>query len=54
MLFKTLQGCLPKGIQSFSIDHMGTIGIVLAVVELVGVVFACMMARSIRFSYETV
>ncbi|CAL8100940.1 unnamed protein product [Orchesella dallaii] len=48
------QGCLHTYVQSFSIDRLGTVGIVLAVVQVMGVICACMMARSIRFSYETV
>jgi len=48
------QGCLHTYVQSFSIDRLGTVGIVLAVVQVMGIICACMMARSIRFSYETV
>jgi len=47
-------GCLPKVVADIAISKIGTIGIVLAIIELVGVVFACFMARSIRYSYETV
>lgn len=47
-------GCLPKVVADIAISRIGTIGIVLAVIELVGVIFACFMARSIRYSYETV
>jgi len=49
-----IHGCLPKVVADIAITRIGQIGIALAVVELVGVVFACFMARSIRYSYETV
>jgi len=48
------QGCLPKGIVQVSINNLGTLGIVFAAIEVLGIICACMMARSIRFSYETV
>ncbi|ODM96935.1 CD63 antigen [Orchesella cincta] len=48
------EGCLHAYVQSFSINRLGTVGIVLAVVQVLGIICACMMARSIRFSYETV
>jgi CD63 antigen len=49
-----VHGCLPKVVADIAITRIGQIGIALAIVELVGVVFACFMARSIRYSYETV
>jgi len=48
------EGCLHKAIEHLAIDKFGMIGIVLAVVEFLGVICACLLARSIRFSYETV
>jgi len=52
--FINVDGCLPKAVDAFSINHLGTIGIIFSVVQVLGIVCACMMARSIRFSYETV
>jgi len=49
-----VEGCLPKGIRQVSIEHLGTIGMVFAGIEILAIACACMMARSIRFSYETV
>jgi len=47
-------GCLPVAINEVSITHLGTVGIVFGAIELLAVACACMMARTIRFSYETV
>jgi len=49
-----LDGCVKKVVEDISINKLGVTGIVLAVVELLGVICACFMARSIRYSYETV
>jgi hypothetical protein len=49
-----LQGCLHKAVENLAIDRIGFIGIAVGVVELLGVICACLLARSIRFSYETV
>ena len=50
------EGCL-HNLQS-AIEHnaliMGGVGIGIAVIQLVGVIFACCLARSIRREYETV
>lgn len=49
-------GCLPKLVEYF--NHiaviLGGVGIGIAVVQLLGVIFACFLARSIRSQYETV
>jgi hypothetical protein len=49
-----VEGCLPKAIDAVSITHIGTTGIIVAVIQVLGIICACMMARSIRYSYETV
>jgi CD63 antigen len=48
------EGCVHKAVEYLAINRFGAIGISLAVVELLGVICACLLARSIRFSYETV
>jgi len=48
------QGCLHKAVDNIAISHIGAVGIGLSSVELLGVICACLLARSIRFSYETV
>lgn len=48
------EGCVHKGVDYMNIGGGATVGIVLAVVEMLAVIFACFMARSIRYSYETV
>jgi len=47
-------GCVVRGVEYMNIGRGATVGIILAVIELLAVVFACFMARSIRYSYETV
>jgi len=47
-------GCLDKAVNDIAIKTLGIVGICLAVVELLGVICACFLARSIRYSYETV
>jgi hypothetical protein len=47
-------GCLEKAVSDISIRTIGIVGISLAVVELLGVICACFLARSVRYSYETV
>jgi CD63 antigen len=48
------RGCLHAVIEDIAITKIGVIGIVLTVVELLGIICACFLARSIRYSYETV
>jgi len=48
------RGCLHVAIQDIAITRFGIVGIALSVIELLGVMCACVLARSIRFSYETV
>jgi CD63 antigen len=47
-------GCVKKGVQDINIQRIGTVGITLAVLELLAVICACLMAKSIRYSYESV
>lgn len=49
-----VEGCMDKAIAEFAVGTLGTISIVLAVIELLGVICACFLARSVRYSYETV
>lgn len=49
-----VDGCLEKAVNDIAIKTLGIVGICLAVVELLGVICACFLARSIRYSYETV
>jgi len=49
-----MEGCAQKGVEYMDVGRGATVGIVLAVIELLAVVFACFLARSIRYSYETV
>ncbi|CAG7726466.1 unnamed protein product [Allacma fusca] len=55
-VFKTIfsEGCVAKGVKDIDIQRIGTVGITLAVLELLAVVCACLMAKSIRYSYESV
>jgi len=50
------QGCYPqlKSEIEGNIMAVGGVGIGLAFLQLIGVVFACCLARAIRFEYETV
>jgi CD63 antigen len=48
------EGCLKKAIEQLAITRLGIVAIALGVVQLLGVICACLLARSIRFSYETV
>ncbi|OXA64683.1 CD63 antigen [Folsomia candida] len=48
------EGCLNKAIDQLAITRLGVVAIALGVVQLLGVICACLLARSIRFSYETV
>jgi len=54
MKYIYVDGCWGKLVNEVTLGAIGIIGIVLAAVELLGVIFACLMARSIRHSYETV
>jgi len=47
-------GCWDHALKEITLETIGITGIVLAVVELLGIISACLMARSIRYSYETV
>jgi len=49
-----VDGCLEKAIKDIAVGTLGVIGLVLAGIELLGVICACFLARSIRYSYETV
>jgi len=49
-----VDGCWEKAVNDVAIQTIGIVGLVVAVVELLGVICACFMARSIRYSYETV
>jgi len=49
-----VDGCLQKAIDDFAVGTLGIVALVLAAVELLGVICACFLARSIRYSYETV
>jgi CD63 antigen len=49
-----VQGCWTHAVKEVTLETIGIVGIVLAVIELLGIISACMMARSIRYSYETV
>jgi len=49
-----VEGCLQKAIDDFAVGTLGIVALVLAAVELLGVICACFLARSIRYSYETV
>lgn len=50
------EGCLDKLVQYFKDTALvlGGVGIGVAIVQLLGVIFACCLARSIRSQYETV
>jgi len=48
------EGCVEKAIDQLAITRIGWVGIGLGVVEIFGILCACLLARSIRFSYETV
>jgi len=48
------KGCADKAVDAINIGKIGSAGIGLAVIEVLAVVLACFMARSIRYSYETV
>lgn len=48
------RGCLHVVIEDIAITRIGAVGITLSVIEFLGVIAACFLARSIRFSYETV
>lgn len=48
------EGCVQKGLEEIHMGSIGTVGISLAVVELLAIISSCFMARKIRFSYETV
>jgi len=48
------EGCVEKAIEQLAISRIGWVGIGLGVVEIFGIFCACLLARSIRFSYETV
>lgn len=48
------EGCLNKAMDELAVTRLGFVAIGLGVVQLLGVIFACLLARSIRFSYETV
>jgi len=49
-----IEGCVAKGVRDIDIKRIGTVGITLAALELLAVVCACLMAKSIRYSYEAV
>jgi len=49
-----VDGCWNHALKEVTLATIGIVGIVLAIVELLGIICACMMARSIRYSYETV
>jgi len=49
-----VEGCWNHAVKEVTLETIGIVGIVLAVVELLGIISACLMARSIRYSYETV
>lgn len=48
------QGCVDKAVDAINIGKLGPVGIVFAVIEVLVVVLACFLAKSIRYSYETV
>lgn len=48
------EGCLDKAVADIAVGGLGVAGLVLAAIELLGVICACFLARSIRYSYETV
>lgn len=49
-----IQGCARMGIESINIGRGATVGIVMSIIELLAVVAGCLLARNIRYSYETV
>lgn len=48
------EGCWSHALKELTLETIGIVGIILAIIELLGIGFACCMARSIRYSYETV
>jgi len=48
------EGCWDHALKELTLETIGIVGIALAIVELLGIISACLMARSIRYSYETV
>jgi len=48
------QGCWKEAVKEVTLETIGFLGIVFAIIELLGIFSACLMARSIRYSYETV
>jgi len=48
------EGCWDHALKELTLETIGITGIILAAVELLGIISACLMARSIRYSYETV
>jgi len=49
-----IEGCWDHALKELTLETIGIVGIALAIVELLGIISACLMARSIRYSYETV
>lgn len=54
--YATKDGCLPKLLQFLDNQSLllGGVGIGIALVQLIGVVFACCLSRAFRENYETV
>jgi len=49
-----IQGCAAAGVDNINIGRGATVGIVMSIIELLAVVAGCLLARNIRYSYETV
>jgi len=49
-----IEGCAKMGVDSINIGRGATVGIVMSIIELLAVVAGCLLARNIRYSYETV
>jgi len=49
-----IEGCARMGVESINIGRGATVGIVMSVIELLALIAGCLLARNIRYSYETV
>lgn len=54
--YASTEGCLPKLLNFLDSKSLllGAVGIGIAFVQLLGVVFACALSRAFRVNYETV
>jgi CD63 antigen len=47
-------GCMVKALEEPATTRLGIVAICLGVVQLIGILCACLLAKNIRYSYETV